>query len=282
MRTVTFKSVLNGVLTRMGLDPLVTADAQTKAAVAVYIGDRHREAWEAVDWPETRVCEERVYRRRWSSLTPADISVGTVVFHSSDYWQALTANPSTTPGTSETDWVAASDFERYVGLDQVGETPISEVVAMWAENPRVNLGTAEVNFEITENGAQVDALAPDVVWVEFSRQVPQFSSVAWASATAYEPGDVVLFTDGHCYQAARANTGVPPSGEVSDDWVRQPVLYVLSRFVERAAYSDTLAEDGQQAKADRELGLAYRAMEDELAKVALKQGQTRRYEVRTS
>ena len=280
MRTVTFKSVLDGVLTRMGLDPLVTADAATKAAVAIYVEDRHREAWESQDWPETRVIEERVYRRRFEDLAPEDIGLGDVVFHAADYWEALIANPTAEPGTDDAEWAVAEDFERYVALDQTGETLISEVVAIWDGNPRVGFAE-QVPFELTENGAQVGTDAPVTVWVEFSLRVPEFWATAWATATDYTTGDLVLFTDGHCYQAARASTGVQPAGMVSDDWVRQPVLYVISRFVERAAYADTLAEDGQQAKGDRELGLAYRALEDELAKVALKQGQTRRITVRT-
>lgn len=280
MRTITFKSVLDGVLTRMGLDPTATEDPAVKATVAEYITDRVKEAWEGYDWPETRACEPRVYRRRWEDVDPSEIEEGDILFHAGEYWTALTDNPASEPEEGAAEWELAEDFERYVALDQEGETPISEVIAIWTANPRISSNTAvEVDFELTENGAQVDDDAPAEVWVEFSRHTPKFTSVAWALTTTYAAGDVV-FHAGDCYVARQASTGSTPAGELTADWVRQPMLAILERFAKKAAYSDTLAEDGQQAKADRELRLAYRALEDEHVKLAHRQGQTRGYTVR--
>ena len=280
MRQTTFKRVRDNVLSRMGLDPATTTDAAVLAAVATYLNDRLREAWEGWKFPDTTRVEARVYKPRWEDVTPADLAAGAMVYHAGSYWEAAMANPTAEPAENNDEWVLVTEgFERSVGLDQTGETPIGEVTGVWDRNPRVYPDEAlEVPFTLTENGVLVGSDAPAEVWVEFTVRVSELSSAAWAAGTTYL-ADEVAFHKNECWKAATDSTGSEPAA-TNTAWVLQPVPHVFARFIERAAYSDTLAEDGQSGKADRELREAYRALDDEFCKLKHKQGQTTRWTAR--
>lgn len=263
----------------MGL-PGDTADQAVLGTVTEFLGDRIREGWEGFDWPEMVSVEERVFRPRWSVLVPAEIVAGDLVFHAGVYWLALVDAPAGEPAEGNSDWSETSDFARFVELDQPGLTPISEVVSVWESDPRRSKGAKPVlDWVLGRNGVEFpDEGTPNVVWVEFSLRVPVFTAAAWDAAVAYVAGDVV-FHASECWVAASASTGsAPAAGNVV--WVVQPVPHVLSRFAKRAAFADSLAEDGQQGKADRELREAYRALEDEWFKVVSRQGQGGRWQVK--
>jgi hypothetical protein len=137
----------------------------------------------------------------------------------------------------------------------------------------------EIAFTLTENGANVATGAPNVVWVLFSTCTSEYTATAWNAGTPYAKGDLVYHA-GECYRAATGSTGsAPAAGNTA--WILQPMLHVLSRYVQRAAYADMLSEDGQVSKADYHLAQANKALEDELMKLGNKQGQVADIGVRT-
>lgn len=71
MRTVSYKSVLRGVLAREGGGNLRTVDATDPlvARAIEYIADRFRSAWEYYVWPEIFETEKRYFRAEWDFAT---------------------------------------------------------------------------------------------------------------------------------------------------------------------------------------------------------------------
>src|ERR1043165_736886 len=67
MRTVPFRSVYQGVLTRHGLDPLDKIPQNTGRAIARHITRRARYGWQYWPWPELSHTEERPFRTIWNS-----------------------------------------------------------------------------------------------------------------------------------------------------------------------------------------------------------------------
>lgn len=278
MRTLSFQRLRESTLTRMGV-AVDTVDLLILGAVTTYLGDRIREAWEGYSWPDTTAVEPRVYCLRWEDVEEADIVEDQILFHADAYWQALINAPASEPAEGSAEWVEPEDFVHAIDLEQLGETPIGEVVTVWDRDPRRDRKALAVPFELTEVGILVGDDAPAEVWVEFSLQVSEFSATPWESGTAYVPRDLVFFAK-ECWRAVTASTGSTPA-VANAAWALQPVPWVLSRFAERAAYSDSLAEDGQQDKAERELKRAYQALDDEFCKLAHKQGQVGRWTVKT-
>lgn len=59
MRTTSYEKILTGVAARMGLDPTVSLQASTRAALTEYLNSRIAIAWEWDRWPELCRIEQR-------------------------------------------------------------------------------------------------------------------------------------------------------------------------------------------------------------------------------
>lgn len=205
--------------------------------------------------------------------------VGDIVRNPSDgYWYGcFTAH--TTVGTSMdlTKYGILALFERYVSLDQTGQTPIGEVKSVSWWNPRLGQRRpAFLPFKVTDrgieprNGAMQGAAGwywpwtggnafgtgfiPSQVWVEFRKRAPQFSSTSWVNGGTYFKDDVVVNDgvnqDGECYKALVDS----PGNTLSDTtkWEKQLCPKILANFVRRAAAADLLRPAGQHEKSRAE------------------------------
>lgn len=164
-----------------------------------------------------------------------------------------------------------------ISLTQSGQTEISQVSAIFWEDPRVDNREREVEFSLDDSGILItdrDWLdnGSTTVWVRFKAAPPVFSSTEYAAGTAYVAGDVVFYGT-ECYVALAATTGNLPTNATY--WVKQDLPYFLSEFVKVQAYAETLSEDGQVDKANynftRAEGLLIVAMDN----AWLRQGQVR-------
>lgn len=280
MRTVTFKSVLEGAATRLGLAP---ADLQGEqaAALATYLEDRVRDVWELYSWPFARTTEARVYRPRWDDVDGADLVTGDLVFHADLYWVALSNAPGDEPADSSAQWDVATDFERYVLLEQPGKTQIAMVEMVWDSNPLLSRAPSVVEFSLSDGRIDFLPDAPAEVWMQFSKVAPRFSTSAWATGTTYAAGDVVYHAP-DCYVAAQGSTGqAPVAGANSAYWTLQGFPHELSRCCVLGAIADCLNESNQHDKGLRMERLAEERLLDELEKLLTKQQQTPRFAVRT-
>jgi hypothetical protein len=234
MRTVSLQSVLNGVYARMGMDITGTIPAHTVAAYVEYVNAALREGWERYPWPWAVLVEQREYRATYSNSTA--YAIGDEVFYSGSYYRATAAGTGNLP-TDTNFWGVATDLVKTISLDQVGETPIGEVLGVYATNPRIREGTNQYKFSLVDAGVLV-TYGPLQPWVMFTTRPP-----------------VYTVNDG-------ALTTFP---------------YALSEFVKLKAAADAQREDGQFDKAAALEAGAMAKLDQELDTIELKQGQQRRW-----
>lgn len=248
MRTVTFKSVLSGVATRMGLEPAANLQANQAAALTEYIVDRLQKYWELAAWPEWTTSEQRQFRGNWDSAVT--YAMGAEVYYAAQnaYYRSLQdANTAHAP-TDTAWWTPATDLRTYIAFAQSWEpNEIGAVWGVWLDDPRTVDRPRPAAWWIGPEGIWVQGNYTKV-YVEFGFPPPSFSSEAWDPALAYVAGDLVYYgTTGECYEALAASTGVTPT--TSSSWSKQDFPKILARAVKLAAIADSLREDENIGKA---------------------------------
>jgi hypothetical protein len=211
MRAIPFRDVLDGVTTKLLGNP-DRARTEDAAAYTRYINEHVRECWERANWPEWCPVEERHFRDTWSAQAYAE---GDEVWHAATaaYYQANDATlAGDVPGTSGK-WDDLTEFQRYVSLDQTGETPIGTVLAAYERDPRLYPGASPVDYTLTAEGVLMLRTSATSVWLHFRKRPPVFSSEEWDEDTAYVAGDLAYY-QGETYErtAEEANYAVTVSG----------------------------------------------------------------------
>ncbi len=331
MRTVTFKSVLEAVARRAGLDP-ATWSSGDQANVLEFINAWIKKGWEWEFWPELTPLEQRAYRDAYNSATNYPAPTATVPQEvwfpaAQRYYQALQATAGNDPAVltgglwvANAPWWADSvmgysygvpfgevvpspyygadwqpntayvagpaavvrnpgdnrfyqcitsyagsvnfdytkfgiltTFERYVALDQLGQTPIGEVHGVFRSNPRTSPRfPGPLTFVIDNRGILPAPTAGVQVWIEFRLRPSVFTLTAYDNAVAYAIGDEVYqAATGECYLSlTTANTGNAPETHPTN-WQKVDFPYILAEFVKWAVYADLLRADGQNQKGDK-------------------------------
>lgn len=277
MRTVPFRSILEGIASRRGLGGDVPVADQLRHGE--FAAQRLREGWEYEYWPEWTVIEQRRFRAEWTATSYA---AGAEVWHAGTdlYWQAAESVISTDVPGASAKWVELVSFARYVGLDQPGLTPIGEVRALYRQNPRVSTRPGELPYNMVDTGVQPVSWTGTSVWVEFRRRPPVVSGREYDPARAYVAGEVAYYaTAGECYEAKGATTGNLPTNATY--WARVEFPYVLAEYVKRAAAADALRAGGGHDKADAEEAKAYTHLLQAAHTATASQGQFPRVAVQT-
>lgn len=271
MRTVPFQRVLWGVARKLGLDPARDLSASRAATLTEYINNRVEEGWCWTFWQEWTVAEERWYRAPWDAGTA--YAVGDVVWYgpASHYYEATAAGlgqaPATqTGGTWEpaAGWANVTRFDRYVAWEQEGQTAIGEVKRVTRRDPRVYPDKAfPVGFRTSQHGVQVEAAAPNSVWVEFRKRPPVFGSDVWLAVATYAAGAVVyLPASGECYRSLHNNNSGQNPASSAADWERVEFPAALQNWVKQAAFADGLRDLKQTDRAKLESVVAYGWLND--------------------
>lgn len=274
MRTVTYKSVLDGVLRMAAEDPASVA-AKDKAELMEYLGDALQRAREYYRWPELLTIEARYFRAPWAAVNyDADAEV---YYETGDaYYRATEAVTSADePGTSAK-WEELEDFNRYVSYDQTGETAFDAVLGAWTKDPRVHADAVPLDFEVASEGVRFGPDAPNQVWIELREKSPDYTYGEEWSAQAFGAGDQVYdATTGELYRAAAATTAddVPGMAAV---WAKIDIPYIFRMAVKRAAYADWLEADGQTDKALIQAAKFIELLDDQVSQLVKLQGQTGR------
>lgn len=254
MRTVTFKSVVDGSLARMGLDPTISPASNTLAAFTEYVNSSVRVAWEMYPWPDFLRFEQRQFYPDWSAGTSYAAGAG-VLGNDGTYYFAVQASTGQNPTTDSTDtyWQSEAAYAVSTGnyplhainLDQAGQTAIGEVISLFTADPRVNRYAPRVNWWLTADGIVVGqnstaiAQVPAKVWVEFTTRPSIYTT------TSYTNGDTVP--------------------------------YVLAEAVKHLVCAAAQREDGQYDKAVAMEQLAGSCLEVEWDKLEMKQQQQGRF-----
>ncbi len=259
MRTVTFKSVIDGALARMGLDPTITPASNTLAAFTEYANSSIRAAWEMYPWPDFVRFEQRQFYPNWAIGTA--YATGSVVMGSDgNYYQAVQASSGQDPvtDTTTTYWIGVSNSPNASGisvlyaidLDQVlggvAQTPIGEVLQVYSADPRVNRYAPRINWWLTNEGIIVGqnstaiSAVPNKVWVQFTVRPTTYSVASYSNADT--------------------------------------IPYVLSEAVKYGICAEAQREDGQFDKAAAHEQNALVCLQTEWDKLEMKQGQQGRFQ----
>jgi len=274
METVTFKSVLEGVAVRLGIDP-ATLQATQARALGEYIDGALRRGWQADGWWPWVSEQERRWRQTWVSGTAYALGAEVWFAPEEKYFVALAGTAAgESPLTHPAKWEEIDELAEYLNLQEVGYGPVGDILAVTATNG------AEYGFELRGDRIYIPQ-GPPVVVVRFTLRRPRFSGEEWSATGTYGAGAVVYrATVGDCYLATgTATVGLAPENN-STHWVKQEFPEILSEYAKLAAYGDALREDGQIEKGAVIDQKAESALADEFDRVFFKQQQTRRFRVR--
>jgi hypothetical protein len=142
-------------------------------------------------------------------------------------------------------------------------------------------------FVLRPEGVQVWGTAtgqqPNVVWLEFQRRAPVFTTATYVWGVLYAAGDVVYYTDGNCYAATAAIGELDggPGGE-STSWAVAPFPYYLAEYATMSVYASlTNREQQQPENLSVQLAAGWPLLAAEVERVERMQGQTRQLRVKT-
>ena len=258
MRTVSFKSVIDGALARMGLDSTITPASNTLAAFTEYANSALRAAQEMYPWPDFVRYENRQFYPTWSASTSYALT-DVVLGSDGGYYYSVAANTNNDPttDTANTYWKPSGSYPASSGsgllfaisLDQVlggvTQTPIGEVLGVWKSDPRTNRYSTPVNWMLTndgivvgQNGLSVDSI-PSTVWVGFSLRPTIYTTSSYSDESTFP--------------------------------------YLLAESVKYAICAEAQREDGQFDKAAAHDQNALSCLNIEWDKLEMKQGQQGRF-----
>ena len=253
-RTVTFQSVYEAVLRRLGLDPLGDAVTQdTARSITEHVTERCRTAWRMWDWPELTRTDERAYRQVWNSSTQywriGEDGVPDEVYYipNTTYYKVLsTASidpPVGTLPTNATYFIALDPVTHYVARDQVNRRPMGAVLNVYAANPSLNgcCSTGCLKFRPSEKGITICGGPATTVFVQYLLTEPVFTFVPFIQFKTYMPGDRVFYpTDGNCYRCIVITNNTLPTDTAH--WILEPVPATFAPYLKAGVYADCRKE----------------------------------------
>jgi hypothetical protein len=270
-RTTDFLSLLYGVAHRCGLDPSILSTSEA-AALAEHLTVAARKVWRHYDWPDTITLEERLVRPEYATGA---------------YYQSAQNSNTGHAVTDATWWTELDPFALSLTLAVAGDEPMSEIFGVWDRDPDLDAtneterGALPVGFRLTGTTLILDPGAPNSVWVRFRRPSPRFTTTAWDAALTYAAGDVIYYTDRHCYQVLAATTAGQDPTDTPSKFRVQDLPVIFEDAVKRYAKAEWLSSEGQDEKALAQASQATSDLDDATATLSDQQGQTRRYAVAT-
>ena len=310
MRTTSYKSIRDGVISRMGIDPAQTLMDSQATALAEYLTTAAATSWTFFDWPEIYLTEERTPNgSAWFATGYVYLSevVGTIAYfgrapansETTDLvWRVkkITTNNNGDVLSVETAVNVAWDSRAsatyavsthndaeipYILLDQDNLSPIGEIMAIWDADPTSGVYARKVRYLLNEDRVLlIDATSETGnVWVQFLLPQPRFTTDEYSAGAAYSAGDVVYYnTTGDCYVARQSTTGNLPSD--SEYWRRYRIPSFLSDYLKFYALAETLSEDGQMDKANFQFARAEGILQQRMDDAWLRKGEVRTWTAR--
>jgi hypothetical protein len=180
MRTVSFTSLVNGILARLGLDPTQTPAPNTLSAIAEYVTSAVRTNQECYPWPDFEIIEQRQFYPSWSqtaSYTPGQVVLGSDMTYYIAVGNSTGKDPTTYAATTITAPVTLNGITYYYASGTVANSS--------------GLG----------NG----------YWIPTS----QFHCSLYNAQSVYFPSNFVLASDGNYYYCVSAISGLAPQNDSS-------------------------------------------------------------------
>jgi hypothetical protein len=300
LRTVAFKSVYDSILRQHGFDPVGDAvNHDTLRAIVEQINSEIHYAWRFWEWPQLELLQERAFRTIWTStlqfyrLNAEQVQDECYYQQDGNYYRVLYTAPTDPPvGTLPTDTTYFEPIQLtnpYILLDQVNQTPIGEVIEIFASDPRLNTwhDANRVPFQPTEREITCLGSVPNTVFVQFRIVPSEFTGIPFVSGKNYALGAAIYHpATGECYRALQANPTGDPTAQ-PNQWLKVPFPAIFTNYVISAAFaaglneSDPSEKDGnvlanRRALAGQALNDAQEALVQEVNRLQA-QGQHYRY-----
>lgn len=272
MRRIPFRTVLENTFACMG-QPLDITLTTACAQATRFINMRVDHAWSHGAWPEWTFCEQRAFANEWSATENYAATEVVYLTSTAKYYVALTDNTGSSPATNPGDWAATDLTVKTIGYEQTGKWRIGRAFRVTDKNPRQYPKVRTFQHIETDSGiAVVELSVPTLVWLEYQRPAPTFSSKLWSGGGNYSVGDTVLSpsdaTDqfpqaGHCYQVQVDDNG-------DNFWALIEFPEVLADYVAFAAAADLQRYNGKAEQADALNAIAEDRMDEEMRKAGIK------------
>jgi hypothetical protein len=275
------KKIVYYIARRIGLDPLETLSPDQAYEILDAMNDRLREGWEMYDFLEIISTDERAFRNQYDPSLCYGQGQAVWDWASRQYYEAVNTGvggPLSNPAV----WLSTPTVTpAYVEWFQPAQKPIGACFKAYTLNPFEDIKAVEVPFVISPRGLEfVVQQTPPTVWINYRTPYPGLGMFDWVSTQVYSAGESVIFGDDTYHSLLENNVGNSPDLK-PDAWLIFKIPYVLARFVQQAAFSDTLIVNGQNEKAQLEEGKAYAYLSGEFDKQTLQQQQQQRFSVYT-
>ena len=180
-----------------------------------------------------------------------------------------------TPPPDTNRWGEIVELERYLDLDEPGQTPIGEVRAVYRSNPRLAPGADRVTgWKTTASGIWIPD-ATNTLWLDFRLRPPTLDGDLYSATATYDPEDAIYF-EGDFYRmiSSAATTAGESPVTAPTKWEKLEIPYLFAEYLAQGAYSDMLGKpEGQAEKFGPENDLAYAILVLEMDKIERLQGQ---------
>ncbi|MEO0797422.1 MAG: hypothetical protein AAFX93_19900 [Verrucomicrobiota bacterium] len=282
MRTISYHALLDKLAARYGVQRAELAEDQL-LTFQEYLDQALCKCWQTWWWPELMQTELRYYRARWAAGT---YQSGDEVYHAGtdQYWQAL-ATTTEEPSTLSSDWtelnISETAWFRYIGWDQVDETPLDDVEGLYLTNPQLSDQTQSYVAEETPEGIRVPDVFGNFAWVRFRLRVPTLLASDYSSSAVYTADNQVLFTDGQIYTCLSSTSAGESPDTTPAKWQVVTIPYIFRTAMVEFAYSRILEADNETTTAAIHDARGERRLDEEIAKIAVKKRQGRRTSYRT-
>lgn len=281
MRITTFKSVFDGVVRRLGYDPLKPVPSDIQRQVTEHINERISSAWNYWDWPDIAVTQERAFRPIWSATRQfkrsGDDGTPDEFFYLGDSFvaggnfganygyyvvntSAVTDPPIGTLPTNTTYFTPMSIVDTYISKTQTCRRTMGMVLGVYASNPRLNGSTREglLSYRTSEKGIDVFDIGGPTVFVHYQLPVSVFTILPWMNGKSYVEGNSVFFPQtGQCYLNIQATNNQPPTNPAF--WTLIPFPDIFANYCKTGAYADCLIDWKEGEAADVSQGKLLRA-----------------------
>lgn len=250
MRTVTFKSVLDGIANKLNITPDLDLSPERATKWCEDINTRlDSDAWRYWDWPELGRTEERAFAPIWksgNSYTPRK-----PVFHipTFSYYQvkAGLGPPIGTLPTNAMYYEPVTIADRFIPLDQDCNQAIGEILGAYNSNPRISAGVRALKYWLSEKGIDLPG-AGLTAFIYYRIRPSQFTTTPYNQALEYDAGGLVYSIDeGEVY---RARTDVPAgySPRATGYWAKVPMPERFATYLKLAVAADDADDQVQSAK----------------------------------
>jgi len=235
------------------------------------------------------VCEESYGASTYSRSTA--YVVGDQVYYppTDREYQCITAAAAGFLPTNTTYFAPLTDFDRYVALEQTGETKIGDVVGVYDKSPIVWRNAKELDYVLTPDGIQVTSDS-DTVWVEFKAKAPALVGDTFSTSATYTANlDQVYYRSsstpssypGNFYDCIVTTTAGQSPETTAASWRLIEIPRLFQRYIEQGAYADYLVSEGMSEKRMVEDAKAEKILSELAFRVGATQNQIRRSVVLT-